>query len=392
MSDERPFRRPWEKPTQPDEPDPAAGDAAEAQAPGVQPPDPDLTDWEAMATGETSLDDFSTDAYAAATTQEYRGLAEEINRLQTAEFERQAVSATIAGVDTGLVGFEDVTGRRGISEEDVEAEEQARSSDLALRAGTAIGLIVILMGSTLLGGWWFTAFVSLLMVVSLGEFYATVRKVGYSPLAIVGLLAVLLMPVMAKAVGVFSLAGTVVAATVVVVLVYSLVPRRHPLANAGITVFGMLWVGMLALAIPVAGGEHSVANIIFVGVVTAMVDMGSYFIGRSFGSRALAPRVSPNKTIEGFVGGIVAALLVAAVLSTFPPFEHIGFTGSLVLSGIISLLAPLGDLSESMIKRSLGVKDMGSVLPGHGGMLDRIDGFLFTVPAAFVYFLARGLL
>src|SRR5690606_2998822 len=103
-------------------------------------------------------------------------------------------------------------------------------------------------------------------------------------------------------------------------------------------------------------------------------------------------QLSPNKTVEGFIGGVVAGVITAAVLSTFPQYEEIGFTGSLILGLLISVIGPLGDLAESMVKRSLGVKDMGSVLPGHGGMLDRIDAFLFAVPAAFVFLTVRGLL
>src|SRR5690606_4080414 len=138
--------------------------------------------------------------------------------------------------------------------------------------------------------------------------------------------------------------------------------------------------------------EHPVAFVIMVGLVCAMVDIGSYFVGRGFGSRPLAPTLSPNKTVEGFIGGVVFGVMTAAVLSTLPPYEEVGFTGSLILGAVVSLVGPLGDLAESMVKRSLGVKDMGSVLPGHGGMLDRIDSFLFAVPAAYVLFLIRGLL
>jgi phosphatidate cytidylyltransferase len=84
--------------------------------------------------------------------------------------------------------------------------------------------------------------------------------------------------------------------------------------------------------------------------------------------------------------------MVAAVLAVFPPWEEIGITRALVTAGLIGILAPIGDLAESMVKRNLGVKDMGSVLPGHGGMLDRIDGFLFAVPAAYILFRGFGLL
>lgn len=410
MSDERPrFRRPWEEPVD-DEPVPAEhGDDSDPRAAdGTSPPesgqpspaaaDPpsdeevDLTDWEAMASGPSGLDDMDHDAYVGATTEEYRGLAEEIRRLRNSEFEHQAVSATMAGVDTGLVGFEDVTGERGVSEEDVEAMEQARSSDLALRIGSAVLLVALLLGSLYLGGWWFTVFLTLIMLLSLGEFYATVRRTGYAPLALVGLLGIVAIPLLVHSNGIYSLAGVTLTATLVNALAYSLAHRRHPLENASLTVFGMVWVALLTFAIPIAASPHPVAYVILVGLVTAMIDIGSYFVGRGFGSRPLAPNLSPHKTVEGFLGGVAAALVTAAVLSTLPAYEDLGFTGSIILAVILALIGPVGDLAESMIKRSLGVKDMGSVLPGHGGMLDRIDSFLFTVPAAYVFLLLRDLL
>lgn len=376
-----------------EETDPMVGDdEGSEETAGEKRADVDLTDWEEMARGPSALDDFSQQSYVNATTEEYKGLAEEMARLRGAEFERQAVVATMPGVDTGLVGFEDVTGRRGVSEEDVEAMEQARASDLTLRVGSALGLVALLGGSLYLGGWWFTSFLTIVMLVSLGELYATLRKVGYAPLAVVGLLGVIAMAVLTHRAGIFSLAGVVAAATVTVVLVYSLVNRRYPLENASVTIFGMVWVGLLSFVIPFGASPHPVAYVLLVGLVTAMVDIGSYFVGRGFGSRALAPTLSPNKTVEGLLGGLAAGVVTAAVLSTFPAFEDVGFVGSLILGGIISVVGPVGDLAESMIKRSLGVKDMGSVLPGHGGMLDRIDSFLFTVPAAFVFLLVRGLL
>lgn len=406
MSDERPrFRRPWEEPVDgPDEAAPASGGEDAPTGPDETPPrdeaspkpdegnDVDLTDWDAMASGPSGLDDLDHDSYVSATTEEYKGLADEIARLRGSEFERQAVSATMAGIDSGLVGFEDVTGERGITEEDVEAMEQARSSDLALRIASAVGLVALLVGSLYLGGWWFTSFLTLIMLISLGEFYATVRRIGYAPLALVGLLGIIAIPVLVHATSVYSMAGVTVAATIVVVLAYSLATRRHPLENASMTIFGMLWVGLLAFAIPIGASPHPVAYILIVGLVTAMIDIGSYFVGRGFGRRSLAPALSPNKTVEGFFGGSVAGVVTAAMMSTLPAYTDLGFSGSIILAVILSLIAPLGDLAESMVKRSLGVKDMGSVLPGHGGMLDRIDSFLFAVPAAYVFLLLRDLL
>src|SRR5690606_8704045 len=124
------------------------------------------------------------------------------------------------------------TGRRGITEEEVEAYEQARASDLTLRVVTAVGLVGLLVGSLYLGGWWFTSFLAIVMLLAVGEFYATVRRVGYAPLAIVGLLGVIAMPILTHVSSVFAIAGVTVLATVLVVLVYSLVNRRNPLDAA----------------------------------------------------------------------------------------------------------------------------------------------------------------
>jgi phosphatidate cytidylyltransferase len=348
-------------------------------------------DWTAMA-GESDLDGFTSEQYLKGTTQEYRGLAEEVERASAEQWEQQAVAASLAGVESGLVGFGDVSGTESDSEESYEAVEQAASSDLTMRIASAIVIFGLFLGSLVLGGWWFTIFVILVMVVSLGEFYATLRTRGYRPLALFGLAGVVLMGVGAQMVGPMAIGGWAAATAIGTVLFFSLTPRRDALSNAAVTVLGMAWAGMLAFAILVAGGPNPVSQILFVVIVVASNDIGGYFVGRSFGRRRLAPTVSPNKTIEGFIGGLLLAAVVASVLAVFPPWENIGIAKALVSAGLVSLFAPLGDLAESMVKRNLGVKDMGSVLPGHGGMLDRIDGFLFAVPAIYVLFRGFGLL
>ena len=243
-------------------------------------------------------------------------------------------------------------------------------------------------GSLLLGGWWFAAFVILAMVVSTGEFYATVRSEETRPLALFGLLGVVFMGVGAQLTGAAAIAGWAAAFAVLTILFLTLSPRRQPLADASVTIGGMVWVGLLSFAILIAQGSHPVAYILFVVLLVAANDTGAYFVGRSLGRRKLSPVISPHKTVEGLIGGFVAGLVVASILATFPAWETIGIAKALIAGAVVGLMAPLGDAVESMVKRSLGVKDMGSVLPGHGGMLDRIDGFLFVAPA--IYFLFRG--
>ncbi|MGA8040799.1 MAG: phosphatidate cytidylyltransferase [Acidimicrobiia bacterium] len=339
--------------------------------------------------GPANLDEYSSDQYVGSTTQEYQGLAEEVSRAAGEEWELQAVAATVPGVDSGLVGFEDVTGGvRAEIDEQVELSEQAATSDLAMRVASALVIFGMFLGSLLLGGWWFAGFVILVMVVAVGEFYATVRGAGYRPLALFGLLGVLFMGLGAQISGVAAIAGWAAGFAVVTVLFLSVSARRQPLEDVSVTIGGMVWVGLLSFAILIAAGPRPVADILFLVLLVAANDVGAYFVGRAFGRRPLAPRISPQKTVEGFVGGLIAGLVVASVLTTFPAWEPIGIAKGLIAAGLIGLVSPIGDAIESMVKRSMAVKDMGSVLPGHGGMLDRIDGFLLAAP--FIYFLFRG--
>jgi phosphatidate cytidylyltransferase len=335
-----------------------------------------------------NLDDYSSDEYTGSTTQEYQGLAEEVSRAAEEQWEQQAVAATVPGVGSGLVGFEDVTGATLSTEEDYEASEQALTSDLAMRVASALVVFGMFLGSLLLGGWWFTTFVILVMVVGTGEFYATVRSDEYRPLALFGLLGVVFMGLGAYMSGAVAIAGWAAAFAVATILFLALSPRRQPLEDAAVTIGGMAWVGLLSFAVLVASGPQPVAFILFVVVVVAANDIGAFFVGRAFGSHVLAPRISPKKTWEGFFGGLIAGAVVSSVLVTFPAWETIGIAKGLVAAGLVGLVSPIGDAAESMVKRSLGVKDMGSVLPGHGGILDRIDGLLLAVPA--VYYLFRG--
>lgn len=112
-------------------------------------------------------------------------------------------------------------------------------------------------------------------------------------------------------------------------------------------------------------------------------DTGAYLIGSVFGRRKLSPRISPKKTWEGFIGGTVVSLLVAWPVSLL--FRDIDLRDWLVISVIVTVMGTFGDLAESMFKRSIGVKDSGKILPGHGGVLDRFDGLFFASPVVFAY-------
>ena len=238
------------------------------------------------------------------------------------------------------------------------------------------------------------------LVSALGalEFYGNVRKAGVRPVEWAGVAAVVLLAVSARSYDRSSI-GSLFPAVLTLLLILSFFvelirKERAPIVNIGATIFGAIYVGWLISHIvalrqisrPIQIGSYETQ----VGAVMVMLtflctwasDTGAYFIGRTYGKKKLTPKLSPNKTIEGSVAGFVCSILIAVIAGTIiklPP-QH-----SLALGAIFGLLTQLGDLSESAIKRELGIKDFGTIVPGHGGILDRFDSLLFTGPAAFYY-------
>jgi phosphatidate cytidylyltransferase len=152
-------------------------------------------------------------------------------------------------------------------------------------------------------------------------------------------------------------------------------------------------LGLFWLALPLAHAillrdlpEHGAGLLVDVLIGTFAADTAAYLIGRMFGSRKLAPRLSPNKTVEGLVGGVLVGILAVWAAGLYQDWLS-GFD-ALILGAAVALVAPVGDLFESMIKRDLGTKDTSSVFGAHGGVLDRLDAVLFTVVVGYYVALA----
>jgi phosphatidate cytidylyltransferase len=127
--------------------------------------------------------------------------------------------------------------------------------------------------------------------------------------------------------------------------------------------------------------RHGVAYLLGAIVATVAYDVGGYAFGSWLGSHRLAPSISPNKTWEGLLGGCFTAVAISvAIVHRMHPWT---LAHALELGAVVAVFAPLGDLVESMVKRDIGVKDMGTLLPAHGGMLDRVDSLLFVLPATY---------
>ena len=262
----------------------------------------------------------------------------------------------------------------------------------ALLAAVFIALTVFVgpLGSLL--------FVVVVLAIAGIEYFGKVTEKGYRPAVAPGVLAIVFAPLAAYWVGPDGIVITVVLAFLAGGIGFIGAPsiESGPMPNMAITMLGIVWIGVLgsfaAMILDYSNGAAfgnagtDTLMLITIGVVAN--DVGAYFVGSAFGKTPLRSWISPAKSLEGALGGTILTLLVMVIVGlqdwsdTWSSMSHL-----LILGIVISLLAPLGDLTESMFKRNLDVKDFGTLVKGHGGVLDRFDGFLFTVPGVYYLFL-----
>ena len=185
-----------------------------------------------------------------------------------------------------------------------------------------------------------------------------------------------------------SLLGALVATLSLPLLVK--IPLQDNFRQSAITMAGLLYIGLtLSYLVMIRLLPQGEWFLVFLLLVTWAADTGAYYVGTLCGQHALALRISPKKTIEGLVGGLIGAMIFAYVARWWFLSELSG-ADCLILAVLLTLTGLWGDLTESAIKRSVGVKDSGGLLPGHGGMLDRLDSLLFTAPAFYYYVTFMG--
>ena len=267
---------------------------------------------------------------------------------------------------------------------------RAVSSSLGMRVITGVALVaafgIILYLFKARGA---VALVSVVLAFAVFEFFTALRQRGFQPAILPGALATLILPVVAFNKGAEGLLIALVLTTLTTLLWFLFgVVRDRPAVNIAVTVMGVLMIGLLGgVAGLILRAPNGLGIFVSTILVTAAYDIFGYFVGANLGQRPLAPDISPNKTVEGLAGGMVGAVIAAILIGVVSVKPWTSTTLALSLGIVVAIMAPLGDLTESMIKRDLGLKDMGTILPGHGGVLDRIDAMIFTIPA--VFFLAR---
>jgi phosphatidate cytidylyltransferase len=261
----------------------------------------------------------------------------------------------------------------------------------------AIAVGVAMAGLFLGTVWWdayaFLTLVAVVVVLGLLELDVAFRARGLQPATPVAILAGLIMLYGAYVAGPTGQAlglAILLPATLGWLLRGADAASGRRVAELGATVLACLWVPFLAshVALLLARAPDGRWYVLATVALAVTNDIGAFGFGFFLGRHRMAPSISPAKTWEGFAGGLGAVLALAAgVTAALPGFDL--FT-ALALGLVVSLAATLGDLAESLVKRDLGVKDLGRILPGHGGIMDRVDAMIFAVPAAHLLLLALG--
>jgi phosphatidate cytidylyltransferase len=240
----------------------------------------------------------------------------------------------------------------------------------------------------------FDAVMAIVAVLALVEFINLGRHKGYDiPLVLCVLVVVFIMAAfivehVSVELGVFAALLLIPAS-----YVFSRKPLEDSLPSSAVAVLATTYVGMLTGSLIRLRNDFPEGwkLVFFLLLVVWLGDSGAYYFGKSFGKHKLSPRISPKKTVEGLIGGMVTSIVTAIVIH-FTFFKNFPLLHAIIAGVLLSFAGVVGDLAESMWKRSADVKDSGTLLPGHGGFLDRFDSILFTAPILYCYWtlIVRG--
>ena len=402
-----------------------ASDPSDIERHAVVPPEPvNMPHWTEPATGEvpailssgTDEDADDLDAWSTFSSSQprWRGEGTDFERDEFDDFSRLADDETQIGAmdpnrpdpeeffefdepDAGVVAPA-APSTRAISSDPRRTRQRARpptdpGRDVQQAALVGVGIAALFLLLAKAGPKYVMVIAIAVIVLAAIELFTALRRAGYKPATLLGITAAAMLPIAAYWKG--------EAAYPVVLFLTAAFGLLWYLAGAGGDDSPVLGVASTMLVVGYVVVLGSFAALILtlpsgIGVLygailtTVGYDVGAFFVGRSLGTRPMSS-ASPNKTFEGLAAGWIASVLVSVVvLGHISPWDEIGFGEKALFGLIAALAATLGDLCESVLKRDLGVKDMGTLLPGHGGVLDRFDALLFVLPAT--YYAARILI
>ncbi len=246
--------------------------------------------------------------------------------------------------------------------------------------GVPVLLAVVYFGGTAL-------FAATLVVALIGlyEFYQAMEAAKLNPIKPIGyIFAIAILSqfhfINMSANPIFWLVMTIIALSIIL-----LANRKYNMIDASITLYGLLYVPVLLGHILLTSQQPNGIVIWLIFITAWGTDTCAYFAGNFFGKRKLCPEISPKKTVEGAIGGILGTMIIAGIFGYFMIKEHM--TAVILIGFFGSIFSMLGDLTASVIKRRVGIKDFGNLIPGHGGILDRFDSILFTAPVIYYFLL-----
>jgi phosphatidate cytidylyltransferase len=268
-------------------------------------------------------------------------------------------------------------------------ERRTSRSDTNARVLAALPAIAFAIFIVAQGGLVWTIGLILLGIVAMGELYQMMNRVR--PVAVAGFIALIGLCLAADYGDQYQVLLVLMASVPLTFLLTLMRPRREHLSwSVAVVILGIVWIALpLAHAVLLRELPHGGGLVLTVLIGTFLNDTCAYFAGRAWGTRPLAPRISPNKTLEGFLGGVIGGTFFFWL---FAIAYQDWFAGpdALLVGFCVALAAPLGDLFESAVKRDLDVKDAGRFFGAHGGVLDRLDGVIFSIVVA--YYVSRAVL
>ncbi|MBC8121862.1 MAG: phosphatidate cytidylyltransferase [Gemmatimonadaceae bacterium] len=255
---------------------------------------------------------------------------------------------------------------------------------LTSRIVSATVLICLALLAIYLGGWWFVAALAVLVILGQQEYFRMVYRKGHRPTAWLCLVFSLVLLVVQQAVPdlstlVFVLSGTLIC--------FSLLFEAEPpsIDDMATSLLGLFYAGLLpSYLVRLRALDQGVYFLLLTFACIWAADIGAFFFGKAFGKTRLSPRISPKKTVEGAIFGIGGSILVGLLGAMWMQWTAWPLTG-VAFGLLIGVAGLLGDLTESLMKRDAGLKDSGELIPGHGGVMDRADSYIFTAPLAFYF-------
>ena len=257
-------------------------------------------------------------------------------------------------------------------------------NNLLVRIISALVMLPLAVALILLGGWAYTAVILLLAVLILMEWNSITNGTWKTPLFFVQAILVVSLGCVLKIMGTISLIDLLVFLNAVL-LTAILGKKDFKFAVAGgfyalLPVLSLIWLREY-----LQGGAYI---ILWAMIIVWSMDTGAYFAGKKIGGPKMSPKISPNKTWAGLAGGALLALITGTVSAKFFGFEPL--YQIVVIAVVLAIWSQIGDLAESAVKRKFKVKDSGAIIPGHGGILDRVDGILFVMPVVALYLYFGG--